>query len=400
MYPHKGNVIAVFLAGLLICSALIVGYFLWQTKQKTDMAKPSAPVTSTATTSETTPENQRKFLFHEESVTTQPDKFGKGTFKNQFVIFDTATKSKQVVGETILNEDRADSYRLYQDKYILTISPHGNLITPIDQNAPAVSFPSGYENSYVSPAGNKRVVTNFPRSSSAAVTLTVVNNVNNSQTTYPIQTKSLVPVFLGWSSDEKNVYYILIQTEVGDPGQPLYQLDTTTGKVTVIPRDPAIGRFTNLQIAMDSTNGIVYYAADNGLWSQKIDEAKAKSAVISGLNEKSKGYYRLLVPSSGNANQVALSDGQKLIIKNLTDGSETSVGNALPGGSIEPAAWKSDLLIFIQDKQGSNGTEKQNGYFIVADVYNLHDKTTTEFLSHKTFDMQSVGRFQFIDWLP
>lgn len=379
---------------ILLLIVVVIGGTYYLGIRQASLASPTkqTPQTSPATNKISA---ISKFVYFERTLAknpTNPLTLGGIEYKDQFVVYDITTKSKSPFYEEATFQDNVDSYRLLDNQYLLIASPRGNrTLTLQGQRGPNLS--DDYYSGIVSPSGKVQV--NY-KITETAITFSITDVKTNTKKDVSMSNKNfLVPNIIGWSNDENSLYFTLIQTEVVDPTRSLYELNINAGEVKVFPRDSAIGYVENTFI--NSERNEIYFVAKNGLFMQPTTALKATNIQLKEIDGSK--VVSIVFPLNYEKHALAISDVKNLIIKDIDSGEENLVFKAHSDGSVYPASWNEDNLIYFFRKEGSTGNEKQFGYYIVGNIYNLLNRSSIEFANHKTDSMFTVGRVYFIDWL-
>jgi len=336
-----------------------------------------------------------KFLYYESEVIkpTTNAITDIGEYKNRLIIFHIPTETKKVIyEETSYLTDRDNSYHLFQNKILITW-PGGD--KTIDLNGQKVeNLPEYYSSDVFSPSGKVHIGwkrtkdgSNFSVSDDRSGLKKEINWID--------ERKIGFSYIFGWSSDENYAFFDIRSTESVDPLRTLYVLDLVNEKVEEFPRDNSI--LGTQAIFVDNHKDNIYFVGKNGFFVQPRNSLKATSIEIKSFEANK--ISSVVFPEDYDNHSIAVSNGKRLIVKDLVSGEENLVFEDLDG-LVRPMSWKGDNLIYFCDGKDYVLTRPSGGYFyIVGNIYNSKTKKSIEFVNQKSDYYGKVGIAGFIGWL-
>ncbi|OGY26197.1 MAG: hypothetical protein A2Z24_01350 [Candidatus Woykebacteria bacterium RBG_16_44_10] len=345
-------------------------------------------------------ESGPKFLYYESEVIRPTTNIitDIGEYKNRFIIFDVSTGTKKVIYEESWIQDMRDAYRLFQNKILIT-AWDGN--RAIDLNGQKVTnLPKYYFSGDFSPSGKIHI--GCERETNI-FTFSISDNRKNLKKEIKWideQKDWLFPHILGWSSDEN--YAFFVAKDMDSTSKSLYVLDLVKEKVEEFPRDNSI--LDTQATFVDNVRDKIYFVAKNGFFVQPRNSLKAtpiklKSFDLSTISDEGIKIISIVFPTDYDNHSIAISNGKRLIVKDLVSGEENLVFEDLDG-LVRPMSWKGDNLIYFCDGKDYVLTRPSGGYFyIVGNIYNSKTKKSIEFVNQKSDYYGKVGTAGFIGWL-
>jgi hypothetical protein len=129
---QKGSFLIVLGVILVLLILGVGGYFLMNKQTATQTPNKQAANNAVPTPQ---PMEGAKFIYFHRVLATPPqntNNYAGRTFKDQFVLYDIATKTKKVFYQETPDDDNVDSYSLFDNKNIAITSPKGNRVISLE----------------------------------------------------------------------------------------------------------------------------------------------------------------------------------------------------------------------------------------------------------------------------